>query len=193
MLLVSSLLFIQMSVQWNINTTYNLMHTLISKWCGTDSWQKYGIKTKKLYYCSPTWYGNLILIMQGALLLEICHFIHIILEQKGLNAIATACKCRSKASYSDPFSCLHTEQQSQLCAVTWVLIVLQMFYLPSAMFLGKHSYSCGMWIITHCIYWLPTLQEGFVLCHFAIFVCSKTSVENKREHLVILVLSPQWL
>lgn len=58
--------------------------------------EKYGIKNKKQDYCPPTSYGNLTLMVQLALLLKICYFLHIILEQKGLNAIATACKCRSK-------------------------------------------------------------------------------------------------
>ena len=57
--------------------------------------EKYRIKKQKARLLPPR-YVNLTLVMQGALLLKICYFLHIILEQKGLNAIATACKCRSK-------------------------------------------------------------------------------------------------
>lgn len=71
---------------------YLELHAVISRWQAGFMAQKHGIKNKNQDYFLPTWYGNLTLVLQGALLFQMCCFPLIIPEQKG--SIATAWKCR---------------------------------------------------------------------------------------------------
>lgn len=143
----------------------------------------YGIKNKKRDFWPPsTWYGNLTLIVQGALFFKSCCF-------------------SSPHSWRERFKC-HSNSlraQKQTARMHWAARtrhgnlhspLLHKSSLSSRHF--THHLLCfwaNILILLLCealrAAYLSTLdtQEGFVLCHFATFVWSKTSVESRWDTL----------
>lgn len=155
--LYTPVLITQKSMQQIISkATWNLM--LLFPGDKQDMAQKHRIKNKNQDYFLPTWYGNLTLVLQGALLLQMCCFPHIIPELKG--SIATAWRCRKLLAST-----------SLVCYVS--IRGLQMFSSPSATFFGRYSHSSAVWVTTCCI-----LRDFRHFRRIASLVCSKTPCQS---------------
>lgn len=147
--LYTPVIITQMSMQQSINkATSNLM--LLFPGDKQDMAQKHRIKNKNQDDFLLTWYGNLTLVLQGALLLQMCCFPHIIPEQKG--SIATAWKCRELlAPPQQPHPCVLCKHSvASRCFphhLLWfwadILILLLCESLPAA-YLGILDTSGGL-------------------------------------------------